>query len=418
MDGQVEAEQPSKKKMRVEKKSARSSLSADTPQKPVAPTKVDSVENSESSQELRTEKPSAVFRPRNARDWTLTLAIPGSILNNVTRHDLKTLLVGRIARSAVVWCVDEIVVYDDEPDHIPEKVSKCYRGKKKTKKEVMDSISEADIPYQNPDRFMVGLLEYAECPPHIRSAQFPVCEPLKYAGLLPPLDHPSHTKPNEWIGFREGHVPESQPRANRNQTWTYVDCGLPGPVRVPCSIGSNQRVTLKFNDPQPPNWPNLTPQECENLDVEAVRFETPRVEGGYYWGYTVRYAASLSAAFTETQHPDGYNFIIGTSERGVPLSSILPDAIAPRNRPESSSTKLPDSFKHIQIVFGGVSGLEPVVANDKNIGLDKENAHTMFDYWVNLVEGQGSRTIRTEEAIEIGLAGLKSYVDYQYDQSP
>ena len=42
----------------------------------------------------------------------------------------------------------------------------------------------------------------------------------------------------------------------------------------------------------------------------------------------------------------------------------------------------------------------------------------MFDYWVNLVEGQGSRTIRTEEAIEIGLAGLKSYVDYQYEQSP
>ena len=424
MDNQFEPEQPSQKKLRVEKKQSRPSSSDYTAQTPRASTDEHldrPFENVQPSAELRTEKPSAVFRPRNARDWTLTMAIPGSILNNVARHDMKTLLVGRIARTAAVWCVDEIVVYDDDPENIPEKVSKCYRGKKKTKKEVMDSISEVDIPYQNPDRFMVGLLEYAECPPHIRSAQFPMCEPLKYAGLLPPLDHPSHTKPDEWIRFREGHVPEMQPNAGRhggNQTWTYVDCGLPGPVRVPCTINGNQRVTLKFNDPQPASWPHLTPYECENLDVEAVRFECPRVEGGYYWGYTVRYAASLSAAFTETEHPGGYNFIIGTSERGVPLSSILPDAIAPRNRPTSNSPKLPDSFKHIQIVFGGVSGLEPVVANDKNIGLDKENAHNMFDYWVNLVEGQGSRTIRTEEAIEIGLAGLKSYVDYQYEQSP
>ncbi|KAJ4358732.1 uncharacterized protein N0V89_003316 [Didymosphaeria variabile] len=416
VDAQIEAEQHPAKRIRSEGTQSKPSSSNDLLNAQPART----LRKGNPSTELHTEKPSATFKPRTARPWTVTMALPGSILNNVARHDTKTLLVGRIARAAAVWCVDEIVVYDDDPNTIPEKVSGYYRSKKKTKAEIMDSISEADIPYQNPDRFMVGLLEYADCPPHIRSALFPMCEPYKHVGLLPPLDTPSHTKPHEWIRFREGVALPSPPAHLRsksgNQEWTYINCGLPFPVKVPYAVPQGMRLTVEFKDAQPPSWPYLSEYECESLAVDAVAPETPREKEGYYWGYKVRYAASFSNIFSESEFPDGYTFAIGTSERGVPLSSILPDAIAPRNRPISHEKKLPDSCEHLLVVFGGVAGLEPVVANDPVLGeLSKESAHEAFDYWVNLVQGQGSRTIRTEEAVEIGLAGLKGYVDYQYE---
>ncbi|KAK7182243.1 hypothetical protein DPSP01_006962 [Paraphaeosphaeria sporulosa] len=413
VDAQTEAEQSPAKSRRNES----------TPSKPAssnhhhpAAQPASSLRFQSAQGELHTEKPSATFKPRTARPWTVTMALPGSILNNVARHDTKTLLAGRIARAAAVWCVDEIVVYDDDPTTIPEKVSGYYRSKKKTKAEIMDSISEADIPYQNPDRFLVGLLEYADCPPHIRSSLFPMCEPYKHVGLLPPLDTPSHTKPAEWIRFREGVALPSQRRANSTDEWTHINCGLPFPVKVPYAVPQGMRLTVEFKDAQPPSWPHLSEYECESLAVDAVAPETPREKEGYYWGYKVRYAPSFSAIFSESEYPDGYTLAIGTSERGVPLSAVLPDAIAPRNRPASNEKKLPDSCEHLLVVFGGVAGLEPVVANDPVLGeLGKESAHEAFDYWVNLVQGQGSRTIRTEEAIEIGLAGLKAYVDYQYE---
>lgn len=39
------------------------------------------------------------------------------------------------------------------------------------------------------------------------------------------------------------------------------------------------------------------------------------------------------------------------------------------------------------------------------------DAHKMFDAWVDLCPGQGSRTIRAEEALWIGLMGLRGYVE-------
>jgi len=37
-------------------------------------------------------------------------------------------------------------------------------------------------------------------------------------------------------------------------------------------------------------------------------------------------------------------------------------------------------------------------------------AKVVFDRWVNVCPGQGSRTIRTEEAVWIGLTGLRKLV--------
>ena len=92
--------------------------------------------------------------------------MPGSWTLNAKKPDHKTIQVGRIARAAAVFCVDEIVVFDDDPSNVdPKVVSEKYlrqgRGKK-SKQEIVDSILEEDELWQNPDQFLYHLLSFAE----------------------------------------------------------------------------------------------------------------------------------------------------------------------------------------------------------------------------------------------------------------
>ena len=47
------------------------------------------------------------------RDYTLSIALPGSIVANAQTAELKTYLAGQVARAAVVFNVDEIVIFAD-----------------------------------------------------------------------------------------------------------------------------------------------------------------------------------------------------------------------------------------------------------------------------------------------------------------
>jgi predicted SPOUT superfamily RNA methylase MTH1 len=174
------------------------------------------------------------------------------------------------------------------------------------------------------------------------------------------------------------------------------------------------RTTIRFASPTPPpSWPHLTQADCAALRASACANSLPREEAGYYWGYTVRRASSLSAVFTESEHTAGYDFTLGTSERGVPIHSILPRNGAPTHR------QVLPAFRHALLVFGGVAGIEAAVAGDPELvarGLGKASAGELFDAWVNLVPGQGSRTIRTEEAVEFGLCAVKPWVDGMYGE--
>lgn len=389
--------------------------------------------------DVDTSRPTAVFNPVQGRDWTVTLALPGSWTLNAKKPDHKTIQVGRIARAAAVFCVDEIVVFDDDPMNVdPKVVSEKYirqgRGQK-SKQEILDLIHEEDELWQNPDQFLYHLLSFAECPPHLRYdpqdphlSVFKEHQNLRWTGNLPSMDMPHHLRSHEWCRYREGVVLGPAPvpsrfKSNKGGKYAYVKCGLPYPIIIPAPEGMPidpaLRTTVRFASASPPkSWPRLSQSECEALEVKACAASAPREEAGYYWGYTVRRATSLSAVFSECEFPDGYDYSIGTSERGVNVHSILPTSTLSKSRSESD-VKAPDSFKHLLIVFGGVAGIEPAVANDPELvakGLGKGTAHQLFDAWVNLVPGQGSRTIRTEEAVEFGLCALKPWIDSLYDQ--
>lgn len=47
------------------------------------------------------------------RLWTVSIAVPSSIVDNAQSAELKSYLVGQIARSLVIFKIDEIVIYDE-----------------------------------------------------------------------------------------------------------------------------------------------------------------------------------------------------------------------------------------------------------------------------------------------------------------
>ena len=208
---------------------------------------------------------------------------------------------------------------------------------------------------------------------------------LRTAGTLPSLDMPHHLRANEHCPFREGvTLPHT---TNSTAKGTQVETGLPTPSLLPSiSIPPNTRLTLRL-------------PTSSNPTATAVSQSTPRTEG-YYWGYTVRSAPSLSSIFTESPFENGYDLSIGTSERGLPISSLYTTPSQPH--------------QHVLLVFGGVAGLEAAATCDPVLsqkGITGSNVGELFDHWINLVPGQGSRTIRTEEAVWCGLMGLRGFVE-------
>lgn len=231
---------------------------------------------------------------------------------------------------------------------------------------------------------------------------------------------PHHLRADEWLQYREGVTLEPQ-RQNNDQgqkkrtkhgdkaqddeepTEALVNAGLSQPVVINAAIPPNTRVTLHFDQAGP----------TENPTATAISPDTPREEGGYCWGFTPRLASTLSTVFTECPYPGGYDYSIGTSERGIPLHDLLKSLARDDNDNESKYHTMPaiPKWNHLLIVFGGVAGLEVALQNDKDLKSKVSQASELFDAWVNLVQGQGSRTIRTEEAVWIGLMGLKGFVD-------
>lgn len=98
------------------------------------------------------------------------------------------------------------------------------------------------------------------------------------------------------------------------------------------------------------------------------------------------------AVFSECPFKEGYDVSIGTSERGNSVDQVT----------------LP-SFRHMLVVFGGLQGLEAGVDADPN--LEVTDPSVLFDFYLNTCPSQGSRTIRTEEALLISLSALRPHID-------
>ncbi|KAL8725255.1 MAG: hypothetical protein Q9181_006480 [Wetmoreana brouardii] len=344
-----------------------------------------------------TSKPTAVFEATGGRAYTVSVALPGSIIANALTPELKTFLAGQIARALAVFCVDEVVVFHD--GHGKQRVDD---GK------LHQNGDDGFTGYSDPDYFLMHILSYLETPPFLRKHLFPIHPDLRLAGSLPSLDMPHHLRRDEWCQYRDGVTNErpaveqshkkkhKQDNAQSGES-SVVDVGLPQKVLIPTIIPPKSRVTVIM-----PDDPSMLTTEKGPIAASAVAPSEPREKAGYYWGYNVREASALSAVFTECTYPGGYDLTFGTSERGSPITDLT--------KPSSDGNSVPQ-FNHMLIVFGGVAGLEVAVQADEELWkMGVKEPQELFDYWANLCPGQGSRTIRTEEAVWLGLMGLREVV--------
>lgn len=142
---------------------------------------------------------------------TISIAVPGSILDNAQSHELRTYVAGQIARAACIYKVDEVIVYDDKGE-ITEDEKKKFR-----KDEV---FGEARIGCLQ----LARILQYLECPQYLRKYFFPLHKDLQYAGLLNPLDAPHHLRQQDISLYREGAVTNKPVKAGQGSLVSNFQC--------------------------------------------------------------------------------------------------------------------------------------------------------------------------------------------------
>ncbi|XP_059381790.1 putative methyltransferase C9orf114 homolog [Carassius carassius] len=303
-------------------------------------------------------------RESKGRSYTLSVALPGSVMENAQSPELRTYLAGQIARACCVFSVDEVIIFDELREDV-KSVEGEFRGIGKKGQGCVQ---------------LARILQYLECPQYLRKSFFPKHRDLQFAGLLNPLDSPHHMRIDEEVEFREGVVVEHPCKPGKG---SFVNCGMRKEVQIDKKLKAGLRVTVRLNNSQN--------KEGRVYKGVVVAPHVPRTEGGLHWGYSVRLASCLSAVFTECPYKDGYDLTIGTSERGKNADHVT----------------LPP-FKHMLVVFGGLQGLEASVDTDENLNVTDPSV--LFDLYLNTCPGQGSRTIRTEEAMLISLSGLRQKI--------
>lgn len=310
-------------------------------------------------QRVRNDQWAERLHPRQMKGegcgFTVTIAVPGSIVRNAPTRELRSVIIGQIARAAVIHEVDEIVIF-------------------------VDSAAEAAAPDpdKTPSVFCCRILQYLECPSYLRRNLFPHHPDLSSVGLLPTLDTPHHMRQSDESLYREGATTSTVPKTEGG---VMVHVGLGAEVFLPRPIKPGVRVTVKFDDEQ---------------NCAAVKPTEPREKHGIYWGYSTRLAKTLSEVFSGCPYPGGYDFLVGNGMDKAP--------------PLSDGT-LKKKFKHLLVVFGGShGGIEACVEADETLSTKGRDAATLFDLWVNLSYTQGCKQVRTEEAVFVGLSKLSPLI--------
>jgi predicted SPOUT superfamily RNA methylase MTH1 len=295
---------------------------------------------------------------------SLSILLPSSFLIDARDLRSKTLKIGQIARAASVFCVDRIVIYRD-PD-----------------------LDEAD--------FIEKILLYAETPQYLRKRLFPLTDDLRYAGAIPPLRTPHHPVDGAskasvegveaaksgggGAGTRVGEI-RAGVVVRVHETGSWVDIGLERLAFLDVPLHRNERVNVMITSDTP---------------LKAVPVSRDEIAG--YWGYSVTKVDRLTSALTDaltdasagvlTDAPAG-KLLIATSRYGEPLDIDLLMKV-------EAECKTND----VLIAFGSPHKGILEFMRDEGTPISR------FDYVINSVPGQGTETIRVEEAVVATLAIL------------
>ena len=168
---------------------------------------------------------------------TLSVAIPASVLNVESSPEHKTILISRVARALTMHGVDEVIVYDDG-------LSAGIIGGK-------DKSAEA-LARQRAVLNLARQLQYAECPPYLRTFFFPEQHiDLRHVDAMLPINLASHSLSVDGKAdrvFYEGIVVDYE--SSDHHVGSYVDIGLKHYALLDKKIKAGVRVTVRLSDPK------------------------------------------------------------------------------------------------------------------------------------------------------------------------
>ena len=279
----------------------------------------------------------------------LSIAIPASAISDTPHPREKTAKIGLIGRAAAIFRVDQIIVYPDNPQ--------------------TDQRRDLD--------FIALLLNYLETPQYLRKRLFKLEADLEFAGILPPLRTPHHplsgkTKHLQRGEYREGVV------LSEAKEGLVVDIGVQQPALLrQKGFAVGNRLTLQVV--------NIGKQ----IEVQAAnREDVPQ-----YWGYRV---CVEKRSFGQLAADGGFDLKIATARIG---DNFMDTSKALGEKWRSS--------QRVLVAFGAPSRGLHEIAEDEHLKLAE-----IVDFVVNMVPGQGTATVRMEEALLASLAILNVHFSY------
>ena len=268
------------------------------------------------------------------RGKRLDVLIPSSFAEDTPHLRDRTLRVGMLARFLAAARVDTLILYHVDPAK----------------------------PDDSNAGFLKLLMEYLNTAPYLRKRLYRIRRELRYAGVLPPLNIPTHpeSRSMDVEHYREGLVLESD-------KGSLIEAGLGKPIRVRKRLKKGARIILKIS-------PNRG-----RLKASAVS----RRKSEIYPGFRVGVAGEKLSEIVKV-----YDLRIATSRKGRDILTLLDEL---RNKIGEA--------KKICIAFGSAREGLYEIAERQGFSLEES-----FDYVLNTFPGQGVKTIRVEEAVAYTLA--------------
>lgn len=267
----------------------------------------------------------------------LDVLIPSSFSREASSPRDKMLRLGMLARFLAAARVETLIIYHEDPER----------------------------PDRRNAEFIKLVMDYLNTAPYLRRRLFKLRPELRYAGLLPPLNIPTHPERAglDYPHYREGLVVASGSRS-------LVEAGLDRPIRVRRRLARGSRVILR-----------IEPREGGEARVVARSRRSVDVYPGF------------RTAIVEERLPEivkGHDLRIAASRNGADIREVLPllkEAGAGKSR--------------ACVAFGASRAGLTEISEIQGFKLEE-----CFDYVINIMPLQGVRTIRTEEAVAYALAIL------------
>ncbi|MEM0452842.1 MAG: putative RNA uridine N3 methyltransferase [Nitrososphaerota archaeon] len=272
----------------------------------------------------------------NKRNVRVDVLIPSSFSAETPHIREKTLRIGMVARYLAAFRIETLIIYPEELEN---------------------------PMYENAE-YIKLIMDYLNTAPYLRKKLFPFSRKLRYVGILPPLNIPTHPEePTINVHhFREGLVV-------RSDTYSIIEAGLSKQIKISKKLKKRSKVIV----------------EVEPVNGKPRFRVYSRRKAEVYSGFKTTIVLEKLDEIVRS-----YDLKIATSRLGLDVRSVW--------------KKLEEDLgrcSRVCIVFGASKrGLYEIA---KLHGIDLEKT---FNYILNTFPNQGVKTIRTEEAIAYTLSIL------------